>query len=75
MDFGLTIMIMKMMPGDYRSQIFPITASGEPLLVTVNVTILAFPEIHTLEVMMMMIMIMMIMITPWSSPTQWTSSC
>ena len=66
-----------MMPGYYRSQIFPITASGEPLLVTVNVTILAFPEIHTLEVMMMMmmIMIMMIMITPWSSPTQWTSSC
>ena len=36
-------------PSDYRSQIFPITASGDPLLVTVNVTILAFPEIHTLE--------------------------
>ena len=36
-------------PSDYRSQIFPITTSGDPLLVTVNVTILAFPEIHTLE--------------------------
>ena len=34
---------------DFRSQIFPITTSGDPLLVTVNVTILAFPEIHTLE--------------------------
>lgn len=36
-------------PDDYRSQIFPITATGEPLLVTVNVTILAFPEVNTLE--------------------------
>ena len=35
-------------PGDYRSQIFPIMSSGDPLLVTVNVTILAFPEINTL---------------------------
>ena len=36
-------------PDDYRSQIFPIMSSGDPLLVTVNVTILAFPEINTLE--------------------------
>ena len=28
-----------------RSQIFPITATGDPLTVTVNVTILAFPEV------------------------------
>jgi len=34
---------------DYRNELFPITASGEPLEVRVNVTILAFPEISTLD--------------------------
>ena len=33
----------------YRNEIFPITATGEPLDVNVNVTILAFPEINTLQ--------------------------
>ena len=36
-------------PSDYRSQIFPIMSDGNALLVTVNVSILAFPEIDTLE--------------------------
>lgn len=36
-------------PDDYRSQIFPIMSDGNALLVTVNVSILAFPEIDTLE--------------------------
>ena len=34
---------------DYRSEIFPITATGDPLDVSMNVTILAFPLISTLE--------------------------
>ena len=36
-------------PSDYRSELFPITASGDPVSVTLNVSILAFPEISTLE--------------------------
>jgi len=36
-------------PSDYRQEIFPITESGDPLEVNINVTILAFPEINTLE--------------------------
>ena len=36
-------------PGDYRNELFPITATGDPLAVSVNVTILAFPDISTLE--------------------------
>lgn len=36
-------------PHDYRNELFPITTSGEPLSVSLNVTILAFPEITTLE--------------------------
>jgi len=36
-------------PGDYRQEIFPITESGDPLEVNINVTILAFPEIDTLR--------------------------
>lgn len=34
---------------DYRSEIFPITETGEPVNVALNVTILAFPLISTLE--------------------------
>lgn len=40
-------------PGDYRMEVFPITESGDPLEVNVNVTILAFPEIHTVELSFM----------------------
>jgi len=36
-------------PGDYRNELFPITETGEPLEVNINVTILAFPEINTLQ--------------------------
>jgi len=36
-------------PGDYRQELFPITLTGDPLAVNLNVTILAFPEINTLE--------------------------
>jgi len=34
---------------DYRSELFPITGSGDPLDVNVNVSILAFPDISTLD--------------------------
>ena len=36
-------------PKDYRSELFPITSTGDPLSVTLNVSILAFPDISTLE--------------------------
>ena len=36
-------------PRDYRSELFPITATGDPLSVTLNVSILAFPDISTLQ--------------------------
>lgn len=36
-------------PSDYRQEIFPITENGDPLQVNINVTILAFPSINTLE--------------------------
>ena len=32
-------------PKDYRSELFPITSSGDPLSVTLNVSILAFPKV------------------------------
>ena len=36
-------------PRDYRSELFPITGTGDPLSVTLNVSILAFPDISTLQ--------------------------
>jgi len=36
-------------PSDYRNELFPITTDGSPLDVYLNVTVLAFPEISTLE--------------------------
>ena len=36
-------------PGDYRQELFPIKLTGDPLAVNLNVTILAFPDINTLE--------------------------
>jgi len=40
---------MLIVPRDYRREIFPITESGDPLEVNVNVSILAFPDINTVE--------------------------
>jgi len=37
------------LPSDYRSELFPITETGDALQVNANVTILAFPEISTLD--------------------------
>ena len=34
---------------DYRKELFPITLTGDPLMVTINVSIIAFPEISTLD--------------------------
>lgn len=36
-------------PKDYRNELFPITISGDPLRVSINVSILAFPDISTLD--------------------------
>ena len=37
------------LPSDYRSELFPLTSTGDPLSVTLNVSVLAFPIISTLE--------------------------
>ena len=37
------------LPSDYRSELFPLTSTGDPLSVTLNVSVLAFPVISTLE--------------------------
>lgn len=36
-------------PKGYKSEIFPISATGDPILVTSNITILSFPKINTLD--------------------------
>ena len=50
---------------DYRSELFPITASGDPLSVSLNVSILAFPDISTLE---MSFLVDYVLLMRWVDP-------
>ncbi|XP_023337222.1 uncharacterized protein LOC111708162 isoform X2 [Eurytemora carolleeae] len=52
-------------PQDYRSELFPLTEDGSPLVVKMNVTILSFPDISTLQLSYMADFVLLM---TWSDP-------